>query len=87
MESEKQTQVYSQHISISASGSNLLRVIAIANEGWLFINGAYIGELDLSGHFEQGRVFAVGSYFSGHGITGKSVSFDGFVVWSVGTEK
>ena len=77
---------FSSHISISPSGSNLLRVIALADEGWLFINGSYVEKLDLSGWTEKGSLHATGSFFKSDGIAGKSTKFDGFVIWSVGSE-
>ena len=76
----------SKHIATGPSGSNSLRVIALGNEGWLFINDAYVSELDLSGLSMPGEIFALDNYFSDTGIAGKSTNFDGFVVWSVGEE-
>ena len=72
----------STHISTSPSGSNHIRVIALGEEGWLFINGAYVEKLDLSGRLETGDVSAVGSYFTGDGIVGKSTRFEDFTIWS-----
>ena len=77
---------FSRRITTSPSGSNSLRVIALGDEGWLFINGAYVAELDLSGWSVAGSIRAFDNYFNSHGIAGKSTKFDGFVVWSVGTE-
>jgi len=74
----------SDDISTSPAGSNQLRIIALGDDGWLFINGSYIEKLDLSGWDKKGEVYAVGSYFSGHGIAGKSTRFQDFTVWSVG---
>ena len=55
----------SSHISTSPSGSNHIRIIAMGDEGWLFINGARVAKLDLGGLLEAGAVSAVGSYFTG----------------------
>jgi hypothetical protein len=74
----------SSDISTSPAGSNQLRIIALGDDGWLFINGSYIEKLDLSGWDKKGDVFAVGRYFSGEGIAGKSTRFQDFTVWSVG---
>ena len=63
------------------SGSNHIRIIALEGEGWLFINGAYVDKLDLSGLLAAGGVHAVGSYFTGHGIAGKSTRFEDFTIW------
>ena len=74
----------STHISTSPAGSNHIRIIAMGGEGWLFINGAYVYRLDLSGGLDSGSVSAVGSYFTGHGIAGKSTRFEELTIWSVG---
>ena len=74
----------SVHISTDPSGSNHIRIIALGEEGWLFINGVYVDKLDLSGWLENGSVSAVGSYFTGDGIAGKSTRFDEFTIWSAG---
>ena len=80
---------FSPHISTNPSGSNHIRsnhirIIALGREGWLFINGTYVDKLDLSGWLEDGSVSAVGSYFTGHGIAGKSTRFEDFTIWSAG---
>ncbi len=75
----------SPHISTSPSGSNHIRIVALGEEGWLFINGAYVEKLDLSGRLEAGSVGAMGSYFKGDGIAGKSTRFEDFTIWSAGS--
>ncbi len=60
-----------------------MRIVAFGGEGWLFINGAYMDKLDLSNWTKKGDVAAVGSYFSGHGVSGKSTKFERFTVWSI----
>ena len=72
----------STHISTGPSGSNHIRIIALGEEGWLFINGVYVDKLDLGGLVEAGDVLALGSYFSGDGIAGKSTKFEDFTIWS-----
>ena len=42
------TEGTSEHISTSPSGSNHIRVIALGEEGWLFVNGAFVSNLDLA---------------------------------------
>ncbi len=73
----------SSHISTSPAGSNHIRIVAFGGEGWLFINGAYVDKLDLSGWTKKGDVAAVGSYYAGHGLAGKSTKFERFAVWSI----
>ncbi len=73
----------SSHIS-TGSGGNHIRIIALGAEGWLFINGSYVDKLDLSGWDAAGGVSAVGAYFAGHGIAGRSTRFEDFTIWSAG---
>ena len=74
----------SSHINTSPSGSNHIRIIALGREGWLFVNGEFVARLELARLLEAGGVSAVGAYFTGHGITGRSTRFEGLTVRSVG---
>ena len=79
---------YSSRISLSAEGSNHVRIIFKDDAGWLFINGEYVEELDLGDLTGDGTVSAVGSYFQGDGIAGKSTRFEDFTIrelaWAYG---
>lgn len=72
----------SEHISTERNGRNRVRVIALGDQGWLFINGEYIDQLDLSGLIDAGYVSAIGSYFQDDGIAGYSTRFEDFTIWS-----
>ena len=74
----------SSHIDTSASGSHHVRIVAIGRDGWLFVNGALVAKLELARALEAGTVSAVGSYFAGHGIPGRSTRFEGLTIRSVG---
>ena len=69
-------------LDTAPDGSNHLRLIALGGDGRLFVNGTYVGRLDLSGWTGAGSVDAVGGYFRGHGIAGKYTRFEDFTVWS-----
>ena len=73
---------FSDSISVASNASNHIRIIALGNQGWLFINGVYIDKLDLSGWTKSGRVSAVTNYFTGDGIAGYSTRFEDFTIWS-----
>ncbi len=79
---QRLTEQYSLQISTASSASNHIRVIALGDKGWLFINGNFMKELDLSSWTEKGEVLAVAGYFTGDGITGYSTSFQDFTIWS-----
>ena len=78
-------EIAAQHpdwISTALSGYNHIRIIALGDEGWLFINDIYIDKLDLSGLTGSGQVSAVTNYFTSDGITGYSTRFEDFTIWS-----
>ena len=71
---------YSEHIDAGADGSNFIRVLADGDAGALSLNGHHIADLDLSGLTEPGGVSALGQYFTGHAIEGKSTRFEDFTI-------
>ncbi len=73
---------YFYGISAAISDSNHIRVIALGDEGWLFINDTYIDKLDLNGLNSPGRVSAITNYFTDDGIAGYSTRFEDFTIWS-----
>ena len=73
---------YYSRISTTNLSSNHIRIIALGDDGWLFINGTYVDKLDLSGSTDSGQVSAVSNYFTGDGITGYSTRFEDFTIWS-----
>ena len=63
-----------------ANARNHVRVIAYGDVGLLFINGAFIANLDLSGGPRFGGVTIAGSYFSGDSIPGRFTRFSDFTI-------
>ena len=59
---------------------NHVRVIASGNAGWLFVNGRYEAELDLSGLVESGSTNLVGAWFSGDEHSGHFTRYSDFTV-------
>ena len=59
---------------------NHVRVIASGDTGWLFVNGGYEAELDLSGLVESGSVSLTGAWFRGHEHPGSSSRYADFTV-------
>ena len=74
---------HSERISTSPDGSNHVRVVAIGEHGWLFINGALVANLDLSGGPDFGEVDALGLYFTDDGIPGRFTRFTDFTIHTV----
>ena len=55
----------------------------MGDDGWLFINGAFIAKLNLSGMAKFGGVELLGNYFTGDGIPGKFTRFADFTIHAV----
>lgn len=66
-----------------AGQSNLLRIVAIGDDGMFFVNGEFITALDLSGLTNAGDISAVTGSFAGNEFEGESTQFEGFTVWSL----
>ena len=73
----------SSSINTTASGSNHIRIVIVGSDGWLFVNGLYVSQLQLGGLLGPGTVSAIATYFSGDGIAGQSTSFQLFTIWSI----
>ena len=73
------------HASIrTAEGTrNRVQVAMIGGRGWLFVNGDFVAELDLSGVTDAGEVSAIGGYFNDDGVEGTSTRFDDFTISSL----
>ena len=62
----------------SDGGRNHLRVVAIQERGWLFINGEFISSLDLSALIGSGDIFVITGAFTGNEVAGAVTRFENF---------
>ena len=72
-----------------ASDSNVLRVVALGDSGWFFVNGIRVATLDLRGSPAEGDVVTITGYFNDNAVAGRSTGFQEFAVrepWFVGEE-
>ena len=67
----------------SASGSNRVRLICDGDKGLLYVNGAFVAELDLSARTNGGDVAVAAGMHAGHEIKGEATRFEGFTVWAI----
>ena len=70
----------SSNIRTGRDVENHVRVVASGNKGWLFINGIYEAELDLSGLTDSGSVGLMGAWFDEDELPGHTTPFSGFTV-------
>ena len=62
----------------SAGGRNHLRVVAIKERGWLFVNGEFVSSLDLSAVTRAGDVAVITGAFAGDELAGAVTRFENF---------
>ena len=67
-------------IDTGANGYNRIQMVILGESGWVVVNGSYIAELDLADITEEGSIVAVSSFFSGDGVQGESVRYEGFSI-------
>ena len=79
--SEKLASQSSSQIDTSSNGSNHLRIIALGNDAWVFINDVFIAKLALGDLSAPGDVKAITGFFTGDEVAGKSTNFEDFTVW------
>ncbi len=75
------SEANSRHIDVGNGRSNKLRLVMRGKRGELWINGARAGILDLSRKLGAGDVSVVGSFFTGHGLTGHATEFSDLKIW------
>ncbi len=61
-----------------AGGRNHLRVVAIGDRGWFFVNGLFVTSLDLSDVTGAGDVAVITGAFAGDEVAGAATRFENF---------
>ena len=62
----------------SAGGRNHLRVVAIAERGWLFVNGEFVSTFDMGGATKSGDVAVITGAYTGDEVSGAVTRFENF---------
>ena len=63
-----------------ATGRNHLRVVAIAERGWFFVNGDFVATLDLSDITAPGDIAVITGAFAGDEVSGAVTRFEDFKI-------
>ncbi len=71
-----------QNLKLGPSDSNTLRLVAIGDHAYFFVNGTFAGTLDVSGRQDSGNVNLATSFQGKDSQTGASTRFSNFMVWS-----
>jgi serine/threonine-protein kinase len=69
------------HLDLSATGSNLLTLIVNDDQGFFFVNGYYVGKLDLGDKNEAGDISVATGLVSGDEVTGAATRYEDFSIW------
>ena len=77
---DEYTDVASGWLSPGLLTSNHLILLAMGGNGYFFVNGQLVSQLDLSHNLSNGGVSAMGGYYNDH--TGEP-SFENFNVWTM----
>ncbi len=70
-------------LDVSENGSNLVKLVFQGDQGWFYLNGELIAELDLSARTNSGSIFIATGIFQGDGQAGSSTRFADFSIWSL----
>ncbi len=64
----------------SAGGRNHLRIVAIEERGWFFVNGDFVATLDLSNVTISGDIAVITGAFTGDEVAGAVTRFENFKI-------
>lgn len=70
--------------NVGQNQSNDLRILAIDDKGWVFVNGVLVAELDLSGNRISGDVQVLSGFYVGNATPGLSTNVRKFTVGDLG---
>lgn len=73
----------SGQINLAADGSNVLQLIANGSQGYFFVNGEFISDLDLSFRTEPGDIALATGFFASTEINGEITPYQDFTLWSL----
>ena len=62
----------------NAGGRNHLRVVAIGERGWLFVNGEFVSTFDMGGATKTGDVAVITGAYTGDEVAGAVTRFENF---------
>lgn len=72
---------YSAGLDTSENGSNFMRLICENGTGWLFLNGEFVAELDLSPQMNSGSLSIGTGLASGSEASGYATTYQDLLVW------
>ncbi|HYO49708.1 MAG TPA: hypothetical protein VEW94_07630 [Chloroflexia bacterium] len=71
------------NMNVSASGSNLLRLVARADTGVFYVNDQYLATIGLSHRLTSGSIHVATNMFQGYYVAGRIIRYENFRIWSL----
>ncbi len=73
----------SDRLNLGADVSNRFQIIAIDDQGYFFLNGEFVSDLDLSARSNEGNVALGTGFYGADEINGEVTPYRNFGLWSV----
>ncbi len=81
-ESDEDVQVGTvDNLNLGADEENVLRLIALGDTGYLFLNDEFVDTLDLSAIQNAGAVNVITAFYADHELEGAATAYEDFTIW------
>jgi len=74
------------NLNYGTTSTNHVLLAAINHEGYFYLNGTLIAELDLSARMNSGKIAPACDIYSGNSIDGTLVRYENFSIWNPVTD-
>jgi hypothetical protein len=71
------------NLDVSNNGSNIIKLVCQGGEGFLYVNGVLVDELDLSARSNSGNILIGTGFYNGNEIDGYSTKYKNFKILGV----
>ncbi len=68
------------NLNLGANETNTLRLIALGDRGFFFLNDQFIDVLDISGNQDSGEIEVMTAFYFDHEIEGEATGFEDFTI-------
>lgn len=68
------------NLNLGANETNTLRLIALGNRGFFFLNDQFIDVLDISGNQDSGEIEVMTAFYFDHELEGEATGFEDFII-------
>jgi hypothetical protein len=68
------------NLNLGANETNHLRLIAMGNRGFFFLNDQFIDSLDISGNQDSGEIEVMTAFYFDHELEDEATGFDDFTI-------